>query len=76
MRTLEEILKEIRPEFDFTASDDFIADGMLDSFDVVTLVSELDKAHSISIDGVDILPENFRNLAAIRTLLERYGVKS
>ncbi len=76
MRTLEEILKEIRPEFDFTTSDDFIADGMLDSFDMVTLVSELDKTHSISIDGVDILPENFRNLAAIRTLLERYGVKS
>ncbi len=76
MRTLEEILKEIRPEFDFTASEDFIADGMLDSFDVVTLVSELDKTHSISIDGVDILPENFRNLEAIRKLLERYGVKS
>ncbi len=76
MKTLEEVLKEIRPEFDFTRSQDFIEDGMLDSFDVVTLVSELDKLHSISIDGVDILPENFRNLNAIRKLLERYGVKS
>lgn len=75
MKTLEEVLKEIRPEFDFTTSQDFIADGMLDSFDVVTLVSELDRLHSISIDGVDILPENFRNLAAIRRLLEKYGVK-
>ena len=75
MKTLEEVLKEIRPEFDFTTSQDFIADGMLDSFDVVTLVSELDRLHSISIDGVDILPENFRNLAAIWRLLEKYGVK-
>ncbi len=76
MKPLEEILKEIRPEFDFTASEDFIEDGMLDSFDVVTLVSELDKMYSISIDGVDILPENFRNLATIRQLLEKYEVKS
>ena len=75
MKTIEEILKEIRPEFDFAASDDFIGDGMLDSFDVVTLVSELDKNYGISIDGVDILPEHFQNLAAIRALLEKHGVK-
>jgi acyl carrier protein len=75
MKTIEEILKEIRPEFDFTTSEDFIGDGMLDSFDVVTLVSELDKTYGISIDGVDILPEHFQNLAAIRALLEKYGVK-
>lgn len=76
MKTIEEILNDIRPEFDFTTSDDFIGDGMLDSFDVVTLVSELDKTYSISIDGVDILPENFQNLGAIRALLERYGVRA
>ena len=43
MKSIAEILKEIRPEFDFTASRDFISDGMLDSFDIVTLVSALDK---------------------------------
>ena len=76
MKTIEEILTEIRPEFDFSASEDFIGDGMLDSFDVVTLVSELEKTFSISIDGVDILPENFRNIAAIRNLLEKCGVRA
>ncbi len=74
MKTLADILKEIRPEFDFTTSQDFIADGMLDSFDVVTLVSTLDKTHGISIEGVDILPENFKNLQTIETLLRKYGV--
>ena len=34
------ILSEIRPEFDFKTSQDFFEDGMLDSFDLVTLVSE------------------------------------
>ena len=72
MPTIEEILKEIRPEFDFTASQDFVGDGMLDSYDIVTLVSDLDKAHGISIAGVDIVPENFQNIASIQNLLRKY----
>ena len=47
----------------------------MDSFDVVTLVSDIEKNYGISIEGVDILPENFRNAAAIKTLLQRYGVQ-
>jgi len=71
-----EILKDIRPEFDFRASTDFMADGLLDSFDMVTLVSALDKAFAISIDGTEIVPENFQNLAAIGKLLRKYGVNT
>lgn len=75
MKTVAEILKEIRPEFDFAASRDFIADGMLDSFDVVTLVATLDKNFGISIQGVDIVPENFKNYEMIEALLRKSGVK-
>jgi len=73
MKSVAEILKDIRPEFDFSASADFITDGMLDSFDIVTLVSALDKNYGISIPGTDILPENFQNIASIETLLRRCG---
>lgn len=75
MKEIPEILKEIRPEFDFTTSNDFIADGMLDSFDVVTLVSALDKHYGISIQGTDIVPENFQNVATIEALLRKNGVQ-
>ena len=75
MNALAELLKGIRPEFDFTVSRDFITDGMLDSFDMVTLVATLDKTYSISIDGVDIIPEHFQNLDTIATLLRKYGVQ-
>jgi acyl carrier protein len=75
MKTVAEILKEIRPEFDFTSSSDFIADGMLDSFDVVTLVAALDKNFGISIQGVDIVPDHFKNLETIAALLRKNGVK-
>jgi len=74
LKTVLEILTGIRPEFDFAGSEDFIEEGLLDSFDVVTLVSDIEKNYGISIEGVDILPENFRNAAAIKTLLQRYGV--
>lgn len=70
-----EILTNLRPEFDFTQKIDFIEAGMLDSFDIVNLVSDLDNTFGISIDGVDILPENFSSVEAILRLLIKNGAK-
>lgn len=70
------ILTELRPEFDFSHEGvNFIEEGMLDSFDMVNLVSELDSTYGISIDGVDILPENFSTVDAIVALLVKNGAK-
>lgn len=67
------ILNDIRPEFDFNEPvENFIEAGMLDSFDLVTLVTSLDETFDISIDGVDILPENFSNIDSISILLNKY----
>ena len=66
------ILEEIRPEHDFTESIDFISDGLLDSFDIVTLVTEFEKRFNISIDGAHVTPENFNNLEALEKFLQRY----
>lgn len=74
MNKIVEILSQIRPEFDFLQSSDFFDEGILDSFDLITLVSELDQAYGISIDGMDILPTNFYNVDAIAALLSRYSV--
>jgi acyl carrier protein len=69
------ILSEIRPEYDFSQDVNFIEEGMLDSLDIVTLVNELDEKFSISIDGDDIIPENFSSLELIVNLLKKKGVK-
>lgn len=69
------ILTDLRPEFDFSQPVNFIEEGMLDSFDIVNLVSELDSTFGISIDGVDILPENFSSVEAIKNLLLKNGAK-
>ena len=70
-----EILNEIRSEFDFNSDVNFIENGMLDSFDVVALVTALDEEYKISIDGKDIIPDNFSTVNAIEILLSKYGVK-
>lgn len=67
------VLSGIRPEFDFSQNVNFIKEGMIDSFDLILLVSELDKRFGISIDGVDIVPENFSSLDQIVKLLHKNG---
>lgn len=74
MKKVIDFLQELRPEFDFMTSEDYIEDGMLDSFDVVSLVSMMDKEYGISIKGREIVPENFSNLDKIQALVKRYGV--
>lgn len=66
-----EILGEIRPEFDFKESDDFIEDGFLDSFDVVTVITELENEFGVIIDGLEVIPENFTSVDSIKQLVER-----
>ena len=66
-----DMLANIRPEFNFSASKNFILDGFLDSFDIVALVSMLEEKYSIKIDGLDIVPENFSDIDRISALVAK-----
>ncbi len=70
-----EIIKDNRPDLDVDDGVEFVTDGLLDSFDIVTLVSEFDKAFGISIDGADITPDNFNTVEAIVEMLKKNGAK-
>lgn len=65
------ILSELRPEFDFNDSINFMEEGMLDSFDIINLVTALDEEFGISIDGLDVLPDNFSTVDRIMGLVEK-----
>lgn len=67
-----EILQSIREDGDFENSVDFIEDGLLDSFEIVNLVSELEEKFLIEIRGTDIVPENFTSLDVMTALVEKY----
>lgn len=71
-----EILKEIRPEFEFEGVENFFEEGMLDSFDLMTLVSTLQSEYGVKIAGEEILPDNFANVDAIVALLEKSGARA
>lgn len=71
MKSTAQILKDIRPDADYSASSNFVADGLLDSLDIIRLVSELGTIHGISIEGSDLVSGNFVDLASIEKLVQR-----
>lgn len=73
MEKIYEILSSLRPEFDFHASSDFIEDGMLDSFDVISIVTEIEEKFGVLVDALDILPENFSSAEAIAEVIRKNG---
>ena len=70
---IRNMLVELRPEFDFDESDDFVMDGFLDSFDIISLTNMLEEKYGIKIDGLDIIPENYASLDSIEGLIIKSG---
>ena len=68
---LMRILEELRPDVDFTVEKTLIDDGVLDSFDIVSLVGELNDNFDIEINVEDLLPENFNSADAMIELIVR-----
>ena len=65
------MLMELRPEFDFKDSDNFVMDGLLDSFDIISLISMMEEKYDVKIDGLDIVPENFSSVDSIENLIKK-----
>ena len=71
MEELMRILGDLHPDVDFDTADDLIGDGVLDSLDIVTLITEINSAYDVNIPAEEILPENFRSAKAIYDLITR-----
>ena len=71
MEQLLEILNELHPDVDFENTDGLIDDGILDSLDMVTLVTEINDRFDVSIPPEEIIPDNFNSVEAILELIER-----
>ena len=71
MEQILEILSGLHPEVDFDTCTTLIDDKIIDSFDIVTLISDLSEEFDINIPVEEIVPENFNSAKAIHALIER-----
>lgn len=71
MNELMEVLENLRPDVDFENETALVTDGVLDSFDIVGLVAELNDTFDIEIGPSDLVPENFNSAEAIWALVEK-----
>lgn len=75
MEKLLEILKGIRPDVDFENETALIDDGILDSFDVVSIISELDDIFGVQVRITELDPENFNSAESIWNLIQELKAK-
>jgi D-alanine--poly(phosphoribitol) ligase subunit 2 len=71
MEELLKVLNEFRPDIDFVTKTTLIDDGLLDSLDIVNIISELDSEFDIEIPVEEITPENFNSAQAMQRLIDR-----
>ena len=71
MNELLEILNEIDDTIDYETETGLIDDHLLDSFAIISLVSDLEDAFDISIDAAEMTPENFNSAANLWKMVER-----
>lgn len=71
MDELLEILNEMHPDVDFTTQERLIDDMILDSLDIVSLISEISEVFDVTITAKDIVPANFNSAEALYELIQR-----
>lgn len=70
MEELLAILKELHPEVDFETEEHLIDNVILDSFDIVTLITEIQDVFDVTIDAKRIVPQNFNSAKALYALIQ------
>lgn len=71
MNELLEILNDLHDDINYDECTTLIDDKLLDSFDIITLVSEIQNEFDVSITAEHMIPENFNSAKALYALIER-----
>lgn len=70
MEKLLDILREIKPDVDFETEDSLIDDGILESFDIISIVNAVNDEFDVEITVAHLKPENFNSAEAIWNLIQ------
>ena len=71
MEELLRIMSEVRPDINFETEDKLIDNEMLDSLDIVAIVTDVNDEFDIEINVNDLLPENFNSAKALYELIQK-----
>lgn len=71
MEELLEILKDLHPDVDFETQEHLIDNMILDSLDIVSLISEINEVFGVAITARDIIPANFNSAQALYALIQK-----
>ncbi len=71
MNEIIEILTELHDDVDFTTETGLVENGILNSLDIVAIISEIDDRLDVQIPAEEILPENFDSAEALWALVQR-----
>ena len=69
MDELIRIMSEVRPDVDFETATTLIDDDLIDSLDIIAIVSEVNDTFDVEINVDDLLPENFNSASALWDLI-------
>lgn len=71
MEELIEVLKSVKPGYDFTENTELIKNKVFDSLAMIQLVAELSDEFDVEITAEDIVPENFESVKSIYNMIKR-----
>ncbi|MBQ9890592.1 MAG: acyl carrier protein [Firmicutes bacterium] len=71
MEKLLEILQELHPDVDYDSCESLINDKILDSFDIITIITQINTEFDVAVPASEIIPENFNSAKALWALVER-----
>lgn len=71
MEEILKILKDLHPDVDFETCETLIDESILDSFDIITIISEIDSELDIAIPAEDIIPENFNSAKKLYSFVQK-----
>lgn len=70
MERLIELLLEIKEDIDYENETNLIDDELLDSFDILQIISAIDDEFEVSIPAAKIIPENFNSAEALWEMIQ------
>ena len=68
---MQALLQELHEDVDYESEEALVDDKVLDSFDLVTLVTELNETFDVEVTARDFVAENFNSLELLTNMIER-----